>query len=245
MKTSELVAETRGALDDLASLVAGDPSTLWSNERILRQLNDAQRILARQAWVIVDDTTAATCVITLVANQADYNLHPSVLGVLSVRLSDSDRALVRKSWNQVYGTTLPEDEWFNTSVPAAFAAGRPMLFGTDTATRKITFWRKPDAAAALLTARLRVARMPILPLVMDSTPEVSEEYHMDLTKYAAGQLLKNTANNDTGEAQGEARRIGRGMVEDFFAAVAEAQRDMKRRNSVIPAWRLGGWVNGC
>ena len=236
--------ETRGALDDHATLVVGDPATLWSNERILRHLNAAQRIFARKAWVIVDDTTAACCDIQLLVNQPDYALHASVLGVLSVRLSDSDRALARKSWKQVYGAPVPESDWFDTSVPATFAAGRPSLFSTDTATRKITFWRKPDATAAALLAKLRVARLPIASLTLDSTPEIPEEYHLDLCDYATGRLLKNTANNDTGEAQGEARRIGRSLLEDFDRAVSDAERDVKRRNQIIPAWQLGGWVDG-
>lgn len=246
MKTSELIAESRAALDDQSSLVTGDPDKLWSQERILRQLIAAQRIFARETWTLVDDTTAAVTTITLVADQADYALHASVLGVLSVRLSDSDRPLGRRSWSQIYGTPMPEPEFWDTNSPLQMTAGRPALFATDTATSKITFWRKPSAAAILLapTARLRVARLPLNPLTLatDSSPEILEQYHLDLCNYATGQLLKNTANNDTGEAQGEARRIGRSMLDDFYATINRAQNAMKRMNSPTPAFRLGAWA---
>lgn len=248
MKTSELIAECRAALDDQSSLVTGDPDKLWSQERILRQLIAAQRIFARETWTIVDDSTTspAVTVVTLIADQADYSLHVSVLGVLSARLSDSDRPLGRKSWSQIYGHPLPDSQFFDTNSPLQMAAGRPQIFATDTATSKITFWRKPSAAAILLapTSRLRVARLPLNPLTLatDSSPEIPEQYHLDLCDYVTGRLLKNTANNDTGEAQGEARRIGRSMLDDFAAAINRAQNAVKRMNSPTPAFRLGAWA---
>lgn len=251
MKTSELIAECRAALDDQSSLVVGDPDKLWSQERILRQLIAAQRIFARETWVIVDDSTTAVTSITLIADQADYTLHVSVLGVLSARLSDSDRPLGRRSWSQIYGTPLPEPDHWDTNSPLQITAGRPTLFATDTATSKITFSRKPSAAAIALapTARLRVARLPLNPLTLanDNSPELPEQYHLDLCDYATGRLLKNTANNDTGEAQGEARRIGRSMLDDFAAAINRAQNAVKRMNSPTPAFRLGAWAgdDGC
>jgi hypothetical protein len=251
MKTSELIAECRAALDDQSSLVTGDPDKLWSQERILRRLIAAQRIWARETWTITDDATAAVVQIALVAGQADYALHASVLGVLSARLSDTDRPLRRRSWNQIYGPTPPELDHWDTNSPLQMHAGRPQLFATDTATSKITFWRKPDAATIALapTVLLRVARLPLNPLTLstDSSPEIPEQYHIDLCDYVTGWLLKNTANNDTGEAQGEARRIGRSMLDDFDNSIRRAQNAVKRINSPTPAFRLGAWAgdDGC
>jgi hypothetical protein len=251
MKTSELIAECRAALDDQSSLVVGDPDKLWSQERILRQLIAAQRIFARETWTLVDDTTPTVVQITLIDGQADYALHASILGVLSARLSDSDIPLGRRSWSQIYGQPLPDPEFFDTNSPLQMFAGRPSRFATDTATSKITFWRKPNAAVIALapTARLRVARLPIntLTLATDTSPELPEQYHLDLCDYVTGRLLKNTANNDTGEAQGEARRIGRSMLDDFAAAINRAQNAVKRMNSPTPGFRLGAWAgdDGC
>lgn len=246
MKTSELTAECRAALDDQSSLVVGDPDKLWSNERILRQLNAAHRIFARDTWTIVDDATSAVVVITLINAQADYALHASVLSVLSSRMSDTDRPMGHRAWKQIYTARPADTDHFDTNQPLIYAPGRPEIFATDTATRKITFWRKPDAAAALLTARLRVARLPLNPLTLatDNTPELPEEHHLDLCDYAVGRLLKNTANNDTGEVQGEARRIGAGLLADFQKTIDRARRDRLRLDMPTPAFRLGGWVDG-
>ena len=247
MNTSEIVAEVRSILDDKSSLVSGEPDELFSNERILRVLNHAQDILCREGWVLIDDTTASCCDLTLVADQETYALHASVLGVLSVRLSDSDLALGRRNWENLHPSPPPDPAFWDTNRALMFDAGRPQLYATDPATSKIAFWRKPDATAALLIAKLRVARIPITRLTLDddTSPEVKAEWHLELARYAAGYLLSNTANNEIVNSSGDgpsAYTVGRAMVKDFMAAAKEARRDIKRLMVAAPRWQFGGWA---
>jgi len=246
MKTSELIAECRDILDDYSSLVSGEPDELWSNERILRRLNEAQDIVARRAHAITDDTTAQCCNITLVQDQATYALDPVVVSVLSARLSDSDLALSRRSWAHLHPRAFPfpDPDFFDTNVTLTFDAGRPQLFAVDPASTKIEVWRKPDATNASLTLKLRVARLPITRLVLstDTSPEIKEEWHLDLCDYAAGTLLSRTVNNDAMGGTSQAAVIaGRGMLKDFYAKLEEVRRDLKRMRFAMPRFQFGQW----
>ena len=246
MTPAECIDETRGILDDYSSLVTGDPDRLWSDERILRRLNEAQIKLARRAWVITDDTTTSTCVITLIENQPDYTYHKSVLRVLSAKLSDSDYPLIRRNWEQIYGPVSQDLDFFDTNFSNVFDPGRPQIFATDTATRKITVWRKPNADAALLTLKLRVARMPINLIVKAPSGgvgaiEVPEEYHINLCDYAAGKLLVATVNNEVRGA-GSAITAGRELIADFNNLIREAERDLRRQMLAAPRFAFSGWA---
>jgi len=248
VKTSEIVAEVRSILDDKSSLVSGQPDELFSTERILRVLNHGQDILCRDGWVLVDDTTASCCNITLLENIETYPLHASVLGVLSVRLSDSDLALGKRNWENLHPSPPPDPAFWDTNRALVFDAGRPQLYATDPATSKIAFWRKPDATAAALTAKLRVARIPLTRLNLDddTTPEVKAEWHLELASYAAGYLLSHTANNEIVSGSGDgpsARTLGRDMMKDFKDAVTAARRDIKRLMVAAPRFQFGGWAS--
>ncbi len=245
MKTSELIDETRAILDDNSSAVSGDPDELWSKERILRRLTKAQEIFCRRGWVLHDSMTAVdanslpVCSLSLVAETADYHLSPLILKVLSARLSDTDQPMGQRNWNQIYQGPAPiNQEFFDVNRQAVFDSGRPELFATDPMTGYITFWRKPNADSALLTVKMRVVRMPLAKLTLETnnSPEIAEQYHLDLTTYAAGTLLARTANNDA-----SARAHGRELRSDFYEEVEEARSDVKRMMLSAPRFIFGGW----
>jgi hypothetical protein len=73
----------------------------------------------------------------------------------------------------------------------------------------------------------------------DCTPEVPEEFHLELCQFAAGSCLKNTADIDA-----EMRSLGRQWVKDFEDMVEKAKRDRERLQQAAPRFRFGGWVNG-
>ena len=68
-------------LDDRTELVTGDNDDLWSDEYLCRQFNEAQKILARRAWVIIEYGTTPAGSITLRTGVSVYPLHKSVLRV--------------------------------------------------------------------------------------------------------------------------------------------------------------------
>ena len=41
-------------LDDRTDPVEGDADSLWGDSYLVRQMNEAQKILCRRAWVIID-----------------------------------------------------------------------------------------------------------------------------------------------------------------------------------------------
>lgn len=243
MKTSILLTESRAILDDHSALVQGETDDLWSNERIMRQLNEAQMILCRQGLVLIDKTTAQCCDITLVEDQAEYTLDPVVLQVWSAILSDSDSPLTRRNWNHIHPKSIAEPEFWDTNRSLVWDAGRPSVYVMDGANDTIELWRKPDATSALLTLNLRVSRLPLIPLSLadDNEPEVREEWHQMLALYAAGYLLSHTANNDVTEG-GEGRKLGQDMLAEFYRAVNDARRDLKRTMQSAPRWRFGAWA---
>lgn len=259
MKTSELLAEVAGSpgssgmLDDRPALVSGSSDQLFSDDKIIRYLNEAEKTLCRDAWVLEDinplsgnDTTIGRpCRITLVENQTDYAVHSSVLFVKSANLSDTDIDLVRVGYNDNRpwpASFLTDPNFWDINVALTENSGRPSRYSCDMGTRMMRVRRKPDATAALLTLNLKVVRMPLVPMAIDNLdklPEVPEEYHLDLAMFAAGACLTRTADIDA-----KLVTLGEKWIATFEARVAKAKRDKQRFQQSRPMFRFGGWVNG-
>jgi hypothetical protein len=214
-------------LDDRATLASGQPDSLWPDSLLTRYLNDGQNIFCRKAWPIIDDTTAACSRITLVLDQSTYALHSSVMRVLSVTPADTDIPLVWLDYSLISPKPSPSFPDYYQVPPAPFVeqSGRPGWYSTDEATRVLRVRATPDATAVadIVTLNLRVARLPITPLSVSTpggSPEIPEEYHLDLCDYAAGRALSQ-ANVDSGDVRAE----GRGMIQDFYAKLRAAKND--------------------
>ena len=243
MKTSELIQfVAHDLLDDRTDMVSGESDELFSNATIARYLAEAERILARRAWVIEDGYACSNRAsrIQLIENKFDYALDKSVLFVKSVRLSDSDIDLKRVGYddNRVHGAVV---DYWNVNLPYIENAGRPSQFSTDMGTRVIRVKQKPDATAAALKLQLVVVRMPINPIssaTPDNVPEVPEELHLALGSYAAGRCF----NMPTVDAN--LRSLGKTYLAEFDAAVLEAKRDRQRLQQSEPKHQFGGWARG-
>ena len=223
-------------------MLSGESDQLFSDDVIAKRLAEAENILCRRAWVIED--TGATCAtrIQLVENKTDYSVDKSVLFIKSVRLSDSEIDLPRVGYDDNRPRTAlfqPLGPW---DVNATYVEnpGRPSRFSTDVGNRIIRIRQKPDAASALLKLHLIVVRMPINAISVangDKSPEVPEEFHMDLASYAAGKCL-SLPTLDAAQ-----RTAGRELLADFDARVKEAKRDRQRWQQSMPQHRFGGWAN--
>lgn len=246
MKLSEMLATIGGPtfLDDRASRVSGASDQLYSDEDIVVQLNEAQRILCDEAWVLEDTTTAACCEIQLLNGVTDYPLHESVLGIKYVRLSDSDIDLLRVGYydNRLHSIRpLNEPDFWDVNTPLVETAGRPTRWSSDIGTATIRLRRKPDATAALLKAKLAVVRLPIIDLdvsALTASPEVKVKYHMLMCKYAAGQL-GSSGDVDSGLPQRAAR-----WLREWNEGLKAARRSRQRLQQSQPQWRYGGWGRG-
>jgi hypothetical protein len=212
-------------LKDRTDLISGDPDELWSDRFIVSCLNEAQRILARRAWILIDVGNATAGQITLVENQDTYDLHKSVLRVYEAIPTDTSIPLGRTTHSAIGYHNADAADFFDANAAFSSTPARPGAFATDAAFRKLQLNRKPDAASAGLILNLKVARLPITPLALSELagiPEVPEEYHQWLGDYAAGCCLSMP------RADADMKVVGRAMKQEFFARVGEAKQDRQR-----------------
>lgn len=246
MKTSELLDHITGPmLDDRADLLEGASDQLFKDETVIRYLNQGEQKLARDAWVIEDLTTPTVTQIQLIENVNNYEFHKSILFVKAVRLNDSDIDLIRVGYNdnRIYPDVQYMDpDFWDINTQNIETAGRPQRYSTDLGTRVIRIRRKPDPVAALLKLQLSVVRLPLVPMSVDNPdkePEVPEEHHLELAKFAAGSCMANTADIDAG-----LRTLGTKWVTEFNDRCAIAKRDRQRRQQSMPQFRFQGWARG-
>ena len=220
-------------LDDRTNLVDGDPDEIFSDEFLVRQFNEAQRLLARRAWCIIEEGVAPAGVITLATSVAVYDLHKSVLRVLMVTPSDQAWPLGRTSDLKLRSPRPFSDTPFDINNLETTETGRPIAFSTDAGTRKMRVFRTPSSTQNGLLLNLKVARLPVNWLTMDDVdaePEVPEEYHELLCRYAAGRALI-LPNVDS-----EFRTIGRDLISGFNDEVKEARQDRQRAELEPAQW---------
>lgn len=232
MNLSELLSYTSEQyLDDSTALVDGSPDSLWSNEFLVLSLNEAQRQLARAAWCIIAEGVTPAGIVTLVDGQAVYNLHASVLRVLLATPEDQDWPLFRSTDDRLRAPRVFEGGPF--VITGAAETGRPVAFSTDAGTRKLRIYRTPTALEDGLVINLKVARLPITWLAatdMNSVPEVPEDYHEQMCRYAAGRAL--TLPNVDGAQKAE----GRTLLQEFREDLRDARRDRQRAEMDAAPW---------
>jgi hypothetical protein len=211
-------------LDDRTSLVDGDPDSLWSDEFLVRQLNEAMRKLVRRAWCIIDEGHAVAGRIALVTGKAVYDLHKSVLRVYFATPTDQTWPLWRTSDAVLRGACIsPADAPFNIDSPTE--TGRPVAMATDVGIRQMRVFRTPTVTENGLVLNLKVARLPVVWLTvddLDAEPEAPEDYHELMCRYAAGRAL--TLPNVDGAQKAE----GRALIAEFNDEVREARQDRQR-----------------
>lgn len=234
MKLSELLEYTaQQYLDDRTDLVDGDPDQLWSDAFLVRQFNEAQRKLARRAWCITEEGVPPAGTLSLKTGVAVYPLHKSVLRVHLATPSDQEWPLYRTS---DFVLRIP---WPASNVPfdinsiTTSSPGRPVAFDTDAGTRMIRFFRTPSATENGLLINLKVARLPIKWLDaanLEGCPEVPEDYHELLCRYAAGRAL-TLPNVDSAQ-----KPEGRALLKEFDDEVKEARQDRQRAEMEPARW---------
>lgn len=206
MLGKEMIAHMRESiLDDAAA------PFLWSDTELLRNLNYAEVQACRRAHLIIDATTAndngtaATagtagqkplCQLTIVANQAVYNLSPKILQIKRCQLMSMNYALpgpltypemeeMRYDWWGTAGT-LGTSGVMSTAgtagtVAAAGTGGYPSCFLNEPG-NTITFVLAPSTNDL---AALVVSRLPLTPFTLTTSPEIEEKHHEGLMNWAA------------------------------------------------------------
>lgn len=221
-------------LDDRTDLVDGDPDSMWSDEFLITQYNEAQRLIARAAWCIIEEGVAPAGVLVLATDKAVYDLHKSVLHVYFATPTDQARPLIRTSDAILRGARLVPDGNFSIDSSSAASSGRPIAIATDVGTRQIRFGPLvPSSVENGLAVNLKIARLPATWLTLDDSdaePEVPEDYHVQLCEYAAGKAL--TLPNVDGQQKAD----GRALIERFNDAMRDARRDRHRAEANPGRW---------
>lgn len=208
MNVEAFLAEFRRVLADTAA------PYLWSDEEVVTYLNDAEKEACERALLIEDRMTPAVCSIALVANQADYPLHESILKIK--RLAFRGRALDETSVEQMDND---DPQWETRK-------GEPRQFiYSETAGLRMV----PTPVAAEPIA-LTVYRLPLEALSADNEsgePEVLPRHHMRLLRwvYRCAYLKHDseTYNPDKAEIHEAAFQASFGIRED--ANVMRKHRD--------------------
>jgi len=175
---------------------------LWSDDLILRYLSEAETKFARKTYALLDDTQTLTTVI----GQSTYDVPVGTVFISSARISTNSEDM---------------GNYTRRFAPSGLstATGTPSIFICDEAARKFRLYPVPDA---VITINLRIARLPASPIGLYSSPEIPEEYHLDLAEYVAWRCLQG--NDVDGQSTGAADRHN----VDWHMRLSDAHREYYR-----------------
>jgi hypothetical protein len=193
---------------------------LWSDTLILRYLNEAQNLMARKTYCLTDSTSPDIASFVTAPGLAEYDLHSSVLHVLSARIVGQTKELV----DRTYARHLNKDY---------SSAGFPSMYVLDMSQQVMVFYPTPDDDYEVV---LRVARLPQTKIDYDASPEIPEHLHIDLAEYVAYRCLIN--NDSDGLNMGAADR----HKVDWDRRVNEAKREYYRLRMGPNAHVINNWT---
>lgn len=243
MDLAALLFELRAnILRDDADLAAGPDDKLWSDETLVRYINDAMQRFSRKTLLLRDASTPEVVEVTLAEGIASYDLHESILAVVSASYEDEQIDLTRVGRTLIVTTEPLDPPWFDVNDPAELAPGKPRAFSTDETLVVDTkggvhmrLWPTPSAAEEGATVYLKVARLPLTPFSVDKPGaecELHDMYVLDMLAWAAYRAF-NTSDIDghsTAAEKYEAR---------FAAAVGEVLKDNRRKMRAPLRWGFG------
>lgn len=247
MRLSDLLTELReNILHDRSDRVAGSPDYLWSDATLVRYINEAQRRFARKGLVIRDKTTPDVTQVTLQTGVDEYTLHPSVLAVISARLSTDPADLARAGHSAFDTYRQPDPYFFDTSALTSLQPGKPLAYGTDetlglddndsVSSVVLRVYPVPSAAYNNAIIKLRVVRLPVDDLTtnnLNAVPEIPQDHHLEMLDWAAYLALRIV------DIDGGAPNRAAEFRASFEAHVKEA-RDAAMRKLFTPSqWGFG------
>lgn len=251
MELSELLYELReNILNDRSDRTAGDPDVLWSDETLVRYINEAQRRFARQGLIIRDGTTPAVTQVTLETGVEFYTLHKSVLAVVSARLAGDTFDLTKTNHEALGAHRAPDDFFTFQPTQGNVAPGRPIAFTTDeylsaNATSDtlsqvtLRVFPAPSEDQNGTKVNLRVLRMPLSKLVIgeQEVPDIPEDHRLEMLDWAAYLALR-VNDIDAGSPS-----LANQYRQSFELHAREARRVAMRKLFAPMGWGFGrgGW----
>lgn len=205
MNLEDLLTELReNILYDRSDRIAGTSDYLWSDETLVRYINEAHVRFARDGLVIRDNTTPSVTQVTLATGVTQYKLDDSVLAIISARLTGDTGDLVRTGHSMLDSFVPPDSYFFDPNSIGQLAPGKPVAFTTDetiaydsrsTSVNSTVFrvYPTPSAAYNGQIINLRVVRLPLNKFTINNlkaTPEIPEMHHMEMLDWAASLALR-------------------------------------------------------
>lgn len=221
-------------LDELRSNVLRDEEdadSLWTDETLIRYLNDAYEEFAETTLVIRDKTTPDITQIVLTAGVADYELHEKVLTVYSARFDQDTFDLplathiLQENRRTLFNDDFPSEFFLTQQLDES--PGRPRSYELEEATSILRVFPAPSALEAGKILSLRVARLPSKLFNLDCSVndiELPRRYHLALVDGAAALALANHDVDGEASAEGRTRRTA------FDASMNKLVRRFNRLN---------------
>lgn len=168
MTVDELIDRARVRLDD-----AAEPY-LASDASLILYADTAQRQACERALLLYD-SSASFCSISVTAGRAKYPLDPRIMAIVAARLDGEVRSLEKFN--------LPD--MYLSDYVANAGSGTPRFYVEDGST--ITLVPTPDAA---FTLKLTVYRYPLYPVEsLQDEFEVDEAFHYPLVHWVCYEAL--------------------------------------------------------
>lgn len=245
MNLGELLDELRvNILNDRSDRVSGSSDYLWTDATLTRYINEAQRRFARKGLVIRDAKTPEVCEITLATGVTEYTLHPSVLAVISAKVT-GDVVDLRRGGHAAFDTyQLPDTYFFDINQLATLPPDKPIAFSTDETLDEddsgsfsavtLRVYPAPSATYNGTKIKLRVVRLPLTALSANKqVPEIPEDHHLEMLDWAAYLALRIVDHDAGNPARAHEFRK---MFEDHVMAA----RNSAMRKMFAPAgWGFG------
>jgi hypothetical protein len=204
MQLSELLEELRiGILNDRSDRTSGTSDYLWTDEMLVRYINEAQRRFAVKGLVIRDGTTAEVCEVTLEEGVTEYALHESILAVISAKIEDAAVDLTRVGHSALDVIRSVDINFLDPSQFHSLTPGSPLAFSTDEqvvaddsdsySRVSMRIFPEPDDDADGTVIKLRVLRKPIEELSVNNlgaVPEIPVDHHLEMLDWAAYLALR-------------------------------------------------------
>lgn len=246
MKLQELLDELRNnVLRDRSGLLAGDTDQLWGDTTLVSYINDAYRRFARQTLLIREASTPLVTQVTLATGVFIYQLHPSVLSVLSARYNLDPGDLPRAGHGLLDTRVVGDPLYFDAATLGTLAPGAPKVFSTDEALDpagpqaqiNMRVYPVPSSNEDGKIIYLRVARLPIDALTtdnLDAQLEIPEDYHLDILDWAAYRAL---SNHDVDGGDGPKSNEHR---ERFEKTITDVKTETRRKLFSPQGFAFGG-----
>lgn len=248
MQLSDLLDELRAnILNDRTARFEGSDDHLWSDATLVRYINEAQKRFARESLCIRDFSTPEVVNIPLISGVEYYELHKSVLAVISARYDGQSLDLPRSGHSLLHTYSRP-DTGFVPWPTTNYSPGAPIVFSTDEGmaatptgnAQRVVMRVFPVPSVAVQADNkaitLRVVRLPIKDLVLSrpsDEPEIPDHHHLDMLDWAAYLALR-MVDTDAGNSA-----IADKYAASFAVHVKEAKKLAMRKLFTPQAWGFG------